>query len=120
MEFDRIIRNGSVIDGSGAKARRADVGILGKTIAAIGDLSAASAKQTDDASGGRKDRPYEQGEGFGAAELSQGLTAILNGNCGVSIAPIEGRFREASKAYLRPILGEIGDVPTGSIAAYHK
>ena len=130
MEFDRIIRNGSVIDGSGAKARRADVGILGKTIAAIGDLSAASAKQTDDASGKvvapgfvdihRHADAAILREGFGAAELSQGLTAILNGNCGVSIAPIEGRFREASKAYLRPILGEIGDVPTGSIAAYHK
>jgi N-acyl-D-amino-acid deacylase len=44
----RIV-NGDVIDGSGAKRRRADVGIRGDTIAAIGDLSHATSKITIDA-----------------------------------------------------------------------
>src|SRR5581483_7016711 len=48
-DFDLIIRNGEVIDGSGAPRIRADVGIRGDTIAAIGDLSHHTAAQTIDA-----------------------------------------------------------------------
>lgn len=128
MEFDRIIRNGEVIDGSGAKARHADVGVIGKTIAAIGDLSAASAAQVTDASGmtvtpGFLDMHRHADaavfrDDFGEAELRQGLTAIVNGNCGVSIVPIGGRFTEASKAYLRPIIGETGEIPTSCLRSY--
>ena len=44
MDFDRIIKNGTILDGSGTEPHRADVGIIGKTIAAIGDLSAAHTK----------------------------------------------------------------------------
>ncbi|MEZ5258713.1 MAG: hypothetical protein R2705_18015 [Ilumatobacteraceae bacterium] len=43
MDYDVIIRGGTVIDGTGAYARRADVGIQGQRIAAIGDLSTATA-----------------------------------------------------------------------------
>ena len=39
-EFDLIIRGGTVIDGSGNIGRRADVGVLGDRILAIGDLRA--------------------------------------------------------------------------------
>lgn len=49
--FDILIRNGDVIDGTGAPRKRADVGIRGDTVAAIGDLSGASAKTTLDAKG---------------------------------------------------------------------
>jgi len=49
LEFDLIIRNGEVIDGSGAARVRADVGIRGDTIAEIGDLSKRSAASTIDA-----------------------------------------------------------------------
>jgi dihydroorotase/N-acyl-D-amino-acid deacylase len=49
--FDIVIVNGDVIDGTGAKRKRADVGIRGDTIAAIGDLANAKAKQTIDAKG---------------------------------------------------------------------
>src|SRR4051812_6876731 len=48
-DFDLIIRNGDVIDGSGAPRVRADVGIRGDTIAEIGDLSKKSAVTTIDA-----------------------------------------------------------------------
>ena len=48
-DFDLIIRNGEVIDGSGAARVRADVGIRGDTIAEIGDLSKRSAASTIDA-----------------------------------------------------------------------
>jgi N-acyl-D-amino-acid deacylase len=49
--FDLIIRGGDVLDGTGARAVRADVGIRGDTIAAIGDLSKETAATTLDASG---------------------------------------------------------------------
>lgn len=48
-DFDLIIRNGEVIDGSGAPRAHADVGIRGDTIAEIGDLSHRTATSTIDA-----------------------------------------------------------------------
>ena len=43
--FDVIVRNGRVLDGTGNPAFRADVGIVGDRIAAIGDLAGATAMQ---------------------------------------------------------------------------
>jgi len=49
--FDLLIRGGDVIDGSGGAARRADVGIRGDTIAAVGDLSSAAGTRVMNAGG---------------------------------------------------------------------
>ena len=49
--FDVIIRGGTVYDGTGAPGRRADVGLQGDTVAAVGDLSSASARSVVDARG---------------------------------------------------------------------
>lgn len=51
QRFDLVLRGGSVLDGSGAPARRADVGVIGSRIASIGDLSGAEAVRTLDVSG---------------------------------------------------------------------
>ncbi|GMR22552.1 MAG: D-aminoacylase [Acidobacteriota bacterium] len=51
QSFDLILRGGSVIDGSGAPARTADVGVAGARISAIGDLSGVTAARTLDVSG---------------------------------------------------------------------
>jgi len=48
--YDIRILNGEIIDGTGSKRYRADIGIKGDSIAAIGDLSRASSKITIDAS----------------------------------------------------------------------
>src|SRR6185436_8221843 len=50
-EYDVVVAGGAVIDGTGAAPTRADVGIRGDTIAAIGDLSKATATTTLDATG---------------------------------------------------------------------
>jgi N-acyl-D-amino-acid deacylase len=50
-DFDLLIRNGTVIDGTGKPRFRADVGIRGDTIAEIGDLHARAARETLDATG---------------------------------------------------------------------
>ena len=49
--FDVVLRDGTVYDGTGAAGRRADVGLRGDRIAAVGDLSSATARATIDASG---------------------------------------------------------------------
>lgn len=49
--FDLLLRGGAVVDGTGAPRRRADVGIAGDRIVAIGDLAAATAARTIDARG---------------------------------------------------------------------
>ena len=129
MELETIIQNGSVIDGSGREAYRADVGVREGRIAAIGDLSACAAKERIDAAG----RVVTPGfldihrhadaavfrTGFGEAELRQGLTGVINGNCGLSLAPVTGPFAAATRAYLKPITGAFAGFPTESLAAYH-
>src|SRR5690348_15559084 len=49
--FDLVIRGGTVYDGSGGEPVRADVGIRGDRIAAIGDLSGAKSTRNVDATG---------------------------------------------------------------------
>ena len=116
MTFDLLIRRARVVDGTGAPAFDADVGIQNGTIAAVGRLEEASAAREINAAGrcltpGLIDvhrhadaallRP-----GFGAAELAQGLTTIINGNCGLSLAPIAPERGDETASYLAPIVGE--------------
>ena len=115
MIFDWILRGGTVIDGSGKEGFLADVGILDGKIAAVGELSGAQAKSTLDVTG----RLVTPGfidihrhadaalfrEGFGNAELFQGLTTIVNGNCGLSIAPSGGTYQKEIFDYLTPVTG---------------
>lgn len=49
--FDLLIRGGTVYDGDGGEGRRADIGVAGARIAAIGDLADARAGETIDARG---------------------------------------------------------------------
>ena len=51
MEFDLLIRNGTVVDGTGAPARSADVGIVGDRVVAIDSLDGATAQTEIDATG---------------------------------------------------------------------
>jgi N-acyl-D-amino-acid deacylase len=96
--FDLLIRGGTVIDGTGAPRRRADVGVRGARIAAVGDLGDANAHETIDASGkivapGFIDsHAHDDAALIGSPllwpKLSQGVTTVINGNCGLSAAPL--------------------------------
>lgn len=125
--FDYLIKNGNLIDGTGVPAQHADIGVAGGKIAAVGDLHAAAARAVIDAAGsyvtpGFIDihrhadaallRPH-----FGELELKQGLTTIVNGNCGLSVTPCSGAHQKTIEAYLEPVTGTL---PGGEICASMK
>ena len=97
-----LIANGTVIDGIGAAARRADVLVDGERIAAIGEISAPDA-ETIDATGclvtpGFIDAhthsdAYLVLEPDAPSKITQGITTEVNGQCGGSIAPRYGEAR---------------------------
>jgi len=88
-EFDLIVSGGSVADGAGGDLHRADVGIRGDRIAAIGNLSGRRAANAIDATGkivapGFIDVSTRSGvsllaSGFGESHLRQGITSELLG-----------------------------------------
>ncbi len=94
MTFDLLIRNGKVIDGSGNPWFRADIGIIGRKIAAIGRLDSAQAKRTIDAadmviSPGFIDVHTHAEDGIKRVPTADnfildGVTSIITGNCGSS------------------------------------
>ena len=95
--FDLIIRNGTVIDGSNAPRRAADVGVHAGKITALGRIT-GSAREEIDARGkivapGFID-PHTHDDLAVLAEpdmtpkISQGVTTCVCGNCGVSAAPV--------------------------------
>ena len=98
--LDICVQNGWVDDGGGRGAVRADVGVLGGKIAAVGNLADVPARRVIDA-GGRLVCPgfldlHRHADAaifradYGDGDLFQGITTVGNGNCGLSIAPQAG------------------------------
>jgi dihydroorotase/N-acyl-D-amino-acid deacylase len=107
-DFDLLIRGGAVIRDGSSEPERADVGIVGDRIAAIGDLDGQSAAETIDATGmlvvpGFIDT-HSHGDRGGPmlADLRQGITTTVVGNCGRSPRPDEMTAHWAS---IEPELG---------------
>src|SRR5438132_8882902 len=95
--YDLVIRNATVIDGTRAPRYQADIGVLGGKIAAIGKLDAATAHLEIDASNKvaspgfidshtHDDRLMLSAPDM-APKVSQGVTTVIAGNCGCSLAP---------------------------------
>lgn len=127
--FDYLIRDVRILDGSGGPAFSGSAALSGGKIAAVGDLPAAEAACVIDGRGRfltpgfidihRHADAALLRPGFGQAELAQGLTTIVNGNCGLSLAPVSGPRREAVLEYLAPIVGWTeADFP--SLADYRR
>src|ERR1043165_3580096 len=96
MPYDLLIKNGTVIDGSGMPRVRADVGIVNGKIAAIGRIR-ESAKEVLDAEGhvvspGFVDAHTHMDaqvfwDPLGTSSCYQGITSVVMGNCGFTLAP---------------------------------
>ena len=96
MGYDLLVKNGTVIDGSGSPGYRADVGVVDGKIAAIGRIN-ESAKQTIDADGhivspGFVDGHTHMGaqifwDPIGSCSCYHGVTSVVMGNCGFTLAP---------------------------------
>ena len=96
--FDLLIRNATIVDGTGAPRFAGDIGIRADRIARIGDLSAMRGEREIDL-GGRiaapgfidahthDDRAMLSDPDM-APKVSQGVTTVIGGNCGVSLAPM--------------------------------
>lgn len=102
--FDLLIRNAMLYDGTGAKPVKGDLAVSGERIAALGDLSAASADREIDAAGKalapgfidahtHDDKMVLCGAECMLPKLSQGVTTVVVGNCGLSLAPVTMRQR---------------------------
>lgn len=93
--FDVLIRGGMVLDGSGGPAVRADVGVTGDRIRAIGDLSTASAGTVIDAAGrhvtpGFIDVHSHAGPGLATPDLHEGRPVLAQGITTVLVNPDGG------------------------------
>src|SRR4026208_626400 len=95
--FDLLIRNASIIDGSGAARFEGDIGVRADRVVKIGRLDAARAATERDASGKvaapgfidahtHDDRLMLSAADM-APKVSQGVATVVAGNCGISLAP---------------------------------
>lgn len=97
-KFDLLIRNASIVDGTGAPRYAGDIGIRGERIARIGDLRSARGELEIDLKGRiaapgfidahtHDDRLMLSSPDM-APKVSQGITTVIAGNCGISLAPM--------------------------------
>jgi N-acyl-D-aspartate/D-glutamate deacylase len=113
---DLVIRGGTVVDGTGAPGRRADVAVDGERIVAVGD-DVGAARRTIDAEGlvvtpGWVDiHTHYDGQVTWDDDLApssiNGVTSIVVGNCGVGFAPA----RLDRHAWLISLLEGVEDIP---------
>jgi N-acyl-D-amino-acid deacylase len=99
LRCDLIIRDAMVFDGLGAPRFEADVAVRGDRIVALGDLGIYQADRDVDAHGlalapgfidahTHDDRAVLCGPACMLCKMSQGVTTVVVGNCGISLSPV--------------------------------
>lgn len=120
MAHDVVIRNGTVVDGTGSPARRADLAIDGDRITVIGGVEERGRREID-ADGCLVTPGFVDIHTHLDAQLAwdpiassscwHGVTSIVVGNCGVTFAPV----RSGDHAYLAAMMESVEDIPRASI-----
>ncbi len=94
--YDLLIKNGTIVDGSGGAAYRADLAVQDGRVAAIGRVN-EKARQTIDAEGHVVSPGFVDGhthmdaqvfwDPIGSCSCYHGVTSVVMGNCGFTLAP---------------------------------
>jgi N-acyl-D-amino-acid deacylase len=122
MSLDLLIRNGTIVDGSGAARYRGDVGIAHDRIVEIGRIRSV-AERTIDADGLIVAPGFIDGhthmdaqvawDRLGSCSCWHGVTTVIMGNCGFALAPCRPEARE----WFARCLTAVEDIPTEAMLA---
>lgn len=125
MAYDVVIRGGQVVDGTGGEPERADVAIDGDRVVEVGDV-AGEGNQTIDAAGRLVTPGFIDIHAHMDAQIMwdpqasspcwHGITTMLNGNCGLSLAPV----RPEEAGFLVKLLETVEDIPAEAILAGNR
>ncbi|MBT4689348.1 MAG: amidohydrolase family protein, partial [Rhodospirillaceae bacterium] len=120
MAFDLVIKNGTIVDGSGQARYRADVGVKDGRIAEIGRIRENGAESID-ADGMIVAPGFIDGhthmdaqvtwDPLGSCSCWHGVTSVMMGNCGFALAPCKPEDRE----WYARCLEAVEDIPTEAI-----
>src|SRR5437762_8087640 len=122
MAHDLVIKNGMVVDGSGFSRYRADVAVKNGTIVEIGRVTGAAEKTID--AEGRFVAPgiidlhtHYDAQPFWdrlcTSSIWHGVTSVLIGNCGLTLAPLRPEHRDTMLATFCCV----EDLPVRSLSA---
>jgi len=120
MDLDLVIRNGTIVDGTGAPRITGDIGISGDRIVAVGEVDGHGTREID-----ATDRVVTPGfvdlhthldaqvgwDPMLTSSCWHGVTSVVMGNCGVTFAPV----RPEDIEYLAEMMESVEDIPARSI-----
>lgn len=122
MAYDLVIRNGTLVDGTGAPGRTGDIAVSGDRIAELGKVTAKGAREID--ATGKTVTPgfvdihthldaQIAWDPIASSSCYHGVTSVVTGNCGVTFAPCKPEDR----TYLAEMMESVEDIPQQSINA---
>lgn len=122
-EFDLIVRNGYVVDGTGLPRRRVDVGVRHGKVAQLAHLDGRTATEEIDAGGGivapgivdahTHYDPQITFDPYATVSCYHGVTTVLAGNCGFSLAPC----RSADREFMTGIFAQVENMDPVAMSA---
>src|SRR3954471_2540346 len=122
-DYDLIVRGGYVVDGTGLPRRRVDVGVREGKVATLARLESASAEEEIDATDlivapGIVDAhthydPQITFDPYATMSCFHGVTTVLAGNCGFSVAPV----RHDDHDFLAGVFASVEDMDPIALSA---